>query len=61
MAPDALLHNLKHNRVLHARNLVVTIIGTTTPRVSKDERIAVEQIDDDFLRVQLTFRLHGTA
>ena len=55
VAPDALLHNLKHNRVLHSRNLVVTVMGTTTPRVSKDERIAVEQIDDDFLRVRLRF------
>src|SRR5215831_2220315 len=32
-APTALLHNLKHNKVLHERNLILTIITTDTPRV----------------------------
>jgi KUP system potassium uptake protein len=37
-APTALLHNLKHNKVLHENNVILTIITADTPRVSEDER-----------------------
>jgi KUP system potassium uptake protein len=54
-APAALLHNLKHNHVLHDRNVVVTVGVATTPRVPDGERIAIEQLSDAFWRVRLGF------
>ncbi|HLK23665.1 MAG TPA: potassium transporter Kup [Caulobacteraceae bacterium] len=54
-APGALMHNLKHNRVLHERNVILTVETADTPRVSDDERIKLEPIDGDFLRVSVTY------
>lgn len=55
IAPSALMHNLKHNSVLHARNLIVTVNVATTPTVREADRAVVEQLNDDFTRVSLTF------
>jgi KUP system potassium uptake protein len=55
VAPSALLHNLKHNHVLHERNVIVTVTSATTPRVRDDERLTVEQLDESFWRVRLSF------
>jgi KUP system potassium uptake protein len=55
VAPSALLHNLKHNRVLHAQNFVVTVTVANTPRVSDDKRLTMERLSDRFLRVKLQF------
>ncbi|MFO1104999.1 MAG: potassium transporter Kup [Amaricoccus sp.] len=55
VAPSALMHNLKHNSVLHARNLIVTVNTATTPTVRDADRAVVEQLNDDFTRVTLTF------
>ncbi len=54
-APSALLHNLKHNNVLHARNVVVTVTVATTPLVPDDERMTMETLPGNFLRVRLNF------
>ncbi|WP_342360684.1 potassium transporter Kup [Terrarubrum flagellatum] len=54
-APTALLHNLKHNKVLHEKNVVLTIKTTDTPRVPDGERISIEPISEGFWRVKLTF------
>jgi KUP system potassium uptake protein len=54
-APVALMHNLKHNKVLHQRNVILTIRTAETPRVPAAERIAIEPINDDFTCVRLTF------
>ena len=54
-APSALLHNLKHNNVLHARNVVVTVTVATTPLVPDDERMTMEALPGNFLRVRLNF------
>jgi KUP system potassium uptake protein len=54
-APGALLHNLKHNKVLHQRNLVVSVRTADRPVVASGDRIAVERIDDNFTRVVLTY------
>ena len=45
------MHNLKHNRVLHERNILLTIKTEDTPRVPRHERIAVERISDHFIRI----------
>jgi KUP system potassium uptake protein len=54
-APTALLHNLKHNKVLHEHNVILTIKSAHTPRVSDDDRVQIEGISPHFSRVQLTF------
>ena len=55
MAPSALMHNLKHNHVLHAQNFVVTVGVATTPLVRDAERISIERLSDNFARIKLTF------
>jgi KUP system potassium uptake protein len=53
--PMALLHNLKHNKVLHARNLILTLKTAATPRVAEAERVAVTHFDDTFTLVAMRF------
>lgn len=50
-APTSLMHNLKHNRVLHERNIILTIKTEDTPRVPRHERIEIERVADPFIRV----------
>src|SRR5690606_5427675 len=54
-APAALLHNIKHNHVLHERNFILTIRTTNTPRVVPAERFSVERISDRFSRIEMRF------
>jgi KUP system potassium uptake protein len=54
-APGALLHNLKHNKVLHERNLIVSIRTADRPFVEADERIRTNPIDDNFSSIVLTY------
>ena len=55
IAPAALTHNLKHNHVLHARNLIVTVTVANTPYVTSAERVKVEKLGERFSRIQLSF------
>ncbi len=54
-APGALLHNLKHNRVLHQQNIILSVETLETPRALEGHRTLVEKIDDDFTRVTLRY------
>jgi len=54
-APTALLHNLKHNKVLHEHNVVLTIETAQTPRVSLADRVRMETVSDKFTKVRLRF------
>jgi KUP system potassium uptake protein len=54
-APTALLHNLKHNKVLHEQNVVLTVVTSDTPRVPEDDRVQIFGISPRFYRVVLTF------
>jgi KUP system potassium uptake protein len=54
-APGALLHNLKHNKVLHERNLIVSIRTADRPAVPPEERARTTRIDDNFCAVVLTY------
>ena len=54
-APTALLHNLKHNKVLHEHNVILTIVTTDTPRVTDDERVAMTSVSPHFAKVALKF------
>ncbi len=49
--PLALLHNLKHNGVIHQRNVLLTITTSEEPRVEKAKRIKVDKLEADFYRV----------
>ncbi|WP_298253958.1 potassium transporter Kup [Bradyrhizobium sp.] len=53
--PTALLHNLKHNKVLHEQNVILTILTAQTPRVDLAERFRMETINERFAAVQLRF------
>jgi KUP system potassium uptake protein len=54
-APTSLLHNLKHNKVLHEHNVILTINTTDTPRVPDAERVHITELSPLFSRVELTF------
>ncbi|MBN8956582.1 MAG: potassium transporter Kup [Rhizobiales bacterium] len=54
-APTALLHNLKHNKVLHEHNVILTIVTTDTPRVGDDDRVRITHVTPRFSRVALRF------
>jgi KUP system potassium uptake protein len=54
-APTALLHNLKHNKVLHENNVILTIITADTPRVPEEERVRITPMSKHFSRVSLKF------
>lgn len=54
-APHALLHNLKHNKVLHKQNVILTVRTLMQPRVEEDERAEVKQLSEDFWQVILTY------
>jgi KUP system potassium uptake protein len=53
--PQALLHNLQHNQVLHERNLILTVQFKDVPWVSEDERIQLEELGNSFWRVTVNF------
>jgi KUP system potassium uptake protein len=53
--PTALLHNLKHNKVLHEHNVILTIETAQTPRVELAERVRMETISERFSTVRLRF------
>jgi KUP system potassium uptake protein len=54
-APTSLLHNLKHNKVLHEHNVILTVETTPTPRVSTEERLKIEKAGEKFTKVRLRF------
>jgi KUP system potassium uptake protein len=54
-APTALLHNLKHNKVLHEHNVILTIVNEDIPRVTLKDRVQIETISDKFMRLILHF------
>jgi KUP system potassium uptake protein len=54
-APSALLHSLKHYKVLHEKNAILTIRSATLPRTPDAERVQIEIIDENFFRITLRF------
>ena len=51
LAPTSLMHNLKHNRVLHERNVILTISTKDVPRVPRQQRVEVKPLDGIFTLV----------
>ncbi|MGH6922246.1 MAG: potassium transporter Kup [Propylenella sp.] len=54
-APTALLHNLKHNKIIHERNIILTVRTEPTPRVAPDDRVTIEELSPTFQRVAIAF------
>ena len=54
-APVALMHNLKHNKVLHEKNIILTVETAETPRVTDDYRVRIDPINDDFKTVVISY------
>lgn len=53
--PIALLHNLKHNKIIHERVVFLTVVVQETPRVDDESRITVQDIGQGFWRVKASF------
>ena len=54
-APTALLHSLKHYRVLHKHNVILSVVTAQEPTVPDNERVKIEKLNDLFTRLRLTF------
>jgi KUP system potassium uptake protein len=54
-APTALLHSLKHYKVLHENNVILTIVIENFPRVAPQDRVFMEKMGEHFMRVVLHF------
>jgi KUP system potassium uptake protein len=54
-APTALLHSLKHYKVLHEQNVILTVRTSTSPRVPDDEKVTIDAYNELFFRVVVTF------
>ena len=57
--PTSLLHNLKHNKVLHERVLFVTVQNVDVPEVRRRARMQVAELAPGIHRVDPALRLHG--
>ena len=53
-APAALMHNLKHNHVLHKTNILMTVKTSSAPYVAEKDQIEVDTLSDDFRRIIAT-------
>jgi len=53
--PAALLHNLKHNKVLHDHNVILTVVTEEVPRLRDEGRVTSETLSDQFSRVIVRF------
>ncbi|RUM99729.1 potassium transporter Kup [Pseudaminobacter arsenicus] len=54
-APTSLMHSLKHYKVLHENNVILSVVTARQPNVSVEERVKMETLNDLFMRVTLTF------
>ncbi len=54
-APAALMHNLKHNHVLHERNVILTIRTVNKPRVAQENSFSVEKLNERFTLIELRY------
>lgn len=55
IVPQALLHNMKHNLVLHRRNVVLTVVFEEVPAVAQERRVQAEDVGHGFWQVELRF------
>ncbi|MCR6567093.1 potassium transporter Kup [Acinetobacter baumannii] len=55
VVPHAMLHNIKHNKVLHQRNILVTVVIEDVPFVAPQERITTETLAEHFFRIKIFY------
>ena len=55
VAPSALMHNLKHNKVIHERVIILSVKTADTPRVPQAKRHQLEKLSDDFTKITLNY------
>jgi KUP system potassium uptake protein len=55
IVPNAMLHNLKHNKVLHNQNLFVTVVNHEVPWIGMDKRLEVESLGHDCWQVNVHY------
>jgi len=53
--PAALLHNMKHNKVLHERNVMMTVQTSDVPRVPEADRLEIKHFDQNFHTVRIRY------
>ncbi|MFZ2295422.1 MAG: potassium transporter Kup [Polaromonas sp.] len=58
--PQALMHNLKHNQVIHERNLILTVVFHEVPWISFEERVRVTPLVPGFWKVQVNYGFKNT-
>lgn len=58
--PQALMHNLKHNQVLHERNLILTVVFHDVPWIAFEERVQITPIAAGFWKVQINYGFKNT-
>ena len=54
-APSAMLHNLKHNQVLHERNVLLTVVVEDKPYVTEGNRLLIQDMGKSFYRVRVFY------
>lgn len=54
-APPALMHNLKHNKVMHEQIVILTVVNADAPRCEDAERVTVDRLDERFMRISVKF------
>ena len=54
-APSAMMHNLKHNQVLHERNILLTVVVEDKPYVTKGNRLLTKDLGKGFYRVKVFY------
>ncbi|MCY1334218.1 Low affinity potassium transport system protein kup [compost metagenome] len=54
-APAVLLHNIKHNHVLHEHNVILTVRTSEHPCVAEEDRVSLTKLSDSFTRLELCF------
>ena len=58
--PQALMHNLKHNQVLHERNIILTVVFADVPWIAFEDRVQVEVLASGFWKVQVNYGFKNT-
>ena len=58
--PQALLHNMKHNQVLHEKNIILTVEFENVPWVSDKQRVRMTRLSEHFWQVWVTFGFMNT-
>ena len=53
--PAALLHNMKHNKILHERNVMMTVQTADVPRISEADRLEIRHFDQNFHTVRIRY------